>query len=118
MSDKQKAKQFHFTVPSDDTDVLKWIEEQNKLTISIRLVIKDAIKKYGFGDVFSVPVSNPGVTAGRPQAAPVRHETVQPDYSKMQIDMGEKPVSNPVRPMVQPTPAGSGNLSDALSSML
>ena len=105
------AIQYHFTVPQADTDVIKWIECQDRLSISIRAVIKEIVKRYGFVDVFCRPVTNPGTMPGRPvstnEASEGQEMFTAPSVQQVQI-----------RQPVVSSSADSGDINDALASLL
>ena len=48
MADK---KMFEFTVPEKDVSVLKWLDEQDDLSMSLRCLIKEDIMRNGCRDV-------------------------------------------------------------------
>ena len=62
----KRAKQYHFTVPLNDTDVKEWISLQANLSVSVRMLIRESVKREGFVDVFCKPVQNLGIRPGRP----------------------------------------------------
>lgn len=44
------VKRFRFSVPKEDISVLEWIDKQNNLGISLRMLIGDAIERAGYAD--------------------------------------------------------------------
>lgn len=54
MADK---KMFEFTVPEKDVSVLKWLDEQDDLSMSLRCLIKEDIMRNGCRDVTCRPIS-------------------------------------------------------------
>lgn len=79
---KVKYARYSFTVPENDSDVLAWLAAQNNVSISLRAIIKDAIKRDGNIDVFCKPIVNPGVTPGRP----VKDRTEETIEMKPQVE--------------------------------
>ena len=123
------------SVPDNDTDVVNWINAQNNLSMSLRHLIKQSVQKDGIGDIFCKPISNPGVSAGRPKGS----VSVTEDVTETKVEVTPKvvePVGVPYvapasqvapqsQPMVQSAPiqqttpqASNPNLNSALASLL
>ena len=50
-------------IPAADTSTVKWLEDQENVSVSLRAVIHAYIERHGYGDVFCREVtqqSNPG----------------------------------------------------------
>ena len=48
---------YRVTVPLKDSDVINWMVEQSNPSVSIRMLIRAFIAKYGISDVTCLPVS-------------------------------------------------------------
>ena len=48
-----KKTSFHLSVPIDDTDVIKWLESQDNMSVSMRMLIGAFVSAYGFCDATS-----------------------------------------------------------------
>ena len=48
-----KKTSFHLSVPIDDKDVIKWLESQDNMSVSIRMLIGAFVSAYGFCDATS-----------------------------------------------------------------
>lgn len=47
---EDNKKRFRFSVPIEDESVIKWVERQDNISISLRMLIGDVIEKYGYTD--------------------------------------------------------------------
>ena len=60
MSDRvksEKTMRVSFTVPPFDTQVSEWAKNQRNISLSLRLLIKSHIAKYGMIDVTALPMT-------------------------------------------------------------
>lgn len=48
-----KKTSFHLSVPVDDVDVIKWLESQDNMSVSVRMLIGAFVSAYGFCDATS-----------------------------------------------------------------
>lgn len=46
----------HFSAPVCDEQIIAWIKNQQNLSLSIRVLLKDCITRYGIGDVLNQPI--------------------------------------------------------------
>lgn len=73
-----KSSRLRFSIPKKDDTVLRWVEQQSNLSVSLRMLIRWAIQAYGYADVTCLSVKR---DRGRPSgtAEPVFYESVTPD---------------------------------------
>lgn len=50
---KSKLVRYRLSIPMDDQAVIAWLEQQRSVSQSIRVIVKEAIPKHGYGDLFS-----------------------------------------------------------------
>ena len=43
----KKSSRYRFSVPNKDETVLRWVEQQSNLSVSLRMLIRWAIQEYG-----------------------------------------------------------------------
>lgn len=43
-------KRLRFNVPIEDDDVLAWLSQQSSVSVSLRMLVHDAIREHGEGD--------------------------------------------------------------------
>lgn len=55
-SNTNKTIRYRLNVPENDVSVVKWIQEQNNVSISIRQIIREYIAKNGYGDTLCTPI--------------------------------------------------------------
>lgn len=48
-----KKTSFHLSIPVEDTDVIKWLESQDNMSVSVRMLIGAFVSAYGFCDATS-----------------------------------------------------------------
>jgi hypothetical protein len=103
----KKADMMHtykIDVPNGDVSVIQWMEMQDDIAISIRLLIKDYITRKGFNDVACLPAEyNP--VGRKPKETPVVTEPVAQPSQPVAAAKPEtfvKPVSAPKK--VEPAP--------------
>lgn len=49
------SRRFRISVPEKDEDVIAWFEEQEEISASIRVLVKNFVKKEGVVDVMCRP---------------------------------------------------------------
>lgn len=54
--DTRKSTRVAFTVPPFDAQVHDWVKNQQNTSLSMRLLIKDHIARYGMGDITALPM--------------------------------------------------------------
>lgn len=106
MADKASSShRFRMTIPTKDTTVLRWVEQQSSLSTSLRMLIRWAIQEYGYADVTCLTVRR---DRGRPnQTAAVLNyepmpETYTPDVVPASVPMMPQESVAPVYPVQQP----------------
>lgn len=77
-SKKSTVTRYRFSVPDDDISVVRWLENQHSISMSMRLLIRDAIRSTGLQDVTCIPVEQ-YAKRGRPSNAELaaRERTAQ-----------------------------------------
>lgn len=94
-----------FTVPVADTQVEQWIESQANLNFSLRVLIRNFVREYGFQDATCLEFGAPVAKRGRPPKSLKQHMDgnvdVMPDEAS--VDQEEVPVRKPeqVKPLIQ-----------------
>lgn len=60
-------KRLRFNVPIEDDEVLVWLSQQSSVSVSLRMLVHDAIREHGEGDYVtkSVKRDNKGKTPKR-----------------------------------------------------
>ena len=43
-------KRLRFNVPIEDDEVLAWLSQQSSVSVSLRMLVHDAIREHGMGD--------------------------------------------------------------------
>lgn len=71
---------YKFSVPEGDDDVVQWLKAQHSLSISIRQLIKSAVRNYGVRDLFSIPSSELLATCGAQPPVQVSPPTDEEKY--------------------------------------
>lgn len=103
---KGERKTLHISLPEKDTVALKWLEAQNNVSASIRLLIIQQAAEAGFEDVFDLIMANPPKRRGRPP------QTVTPAWAE---EEGDEVVEVEVAP-VQPTVAAKPVVSNPVTA--
>lgn len=63
---EEKNCRYRFTVPTADTTVNEWLEEQSNISFSLRVLIKAFIRDYGMQDATCLEVGTSVKRRGRP----------------------------------------------------
>lgn len=50
-------KRLRFNVPIEDDEVLAWLSQQSSVSVSLRMLIHDAIREHGAGDYVTKSVT-------------------------------------------------------------
>lgn len=87
MARAQSYRQVRMSIPENDVSVLRWLEAQSNMTLSIRLAIRQAITKYGYVDLSCLDIDK---GPGRPR---------ETEYQE------PVPEARPQAPAAQPAPA-------------
>lgn len=100
MAKAQSYRQVRMSIPENDASVLRWLEAQSNMTLSIRLAIRQAITKYGYVDLSCLDIDK---GPGRPR---------EPDYQEPVAEARpQAPVAQPAPVRAQP-PAGRSDIRD------
>ncbi|MEV0412400.1 hypothetical protein AB0I68_16730 [Streptomyces sp. NPDC050448] len=115
-----EPRKVRWTVPAADISVIEWLDQQENISQSLRLLIRESIQRDGYVDVYYKPVEqlprrgrpplesteqredDEAVTERRPAAMPVQPQPVVADQAHAVV---EKTAPAPVaRPEPAPTP--------------
>lgn len=53
-------KRLRFNVPIEDDEVLDWLSKQSSVSVSLRMLVHDAIREHGMGDYVTKSVKRDG----------------------------------------------------------
>ena len=53
-------KRLRFNVPIEDDEVLTWLSQQSSVSVSLRMLVHDAIREHGDGDYVTKSVKRDG----------------------------------------------------------
>ena len=53
-------KRLRFNVPIEDDEVLAWLSQQSSVSVSLRMLVHDAIREHGGGDYVTKSVKRDG----------------------------------------------------------
>ncbi|MFI8089085.1 hypothetical protein ACIF9R_12315 [Streptomyces sp. NPDC086080] len=118
-----EPRKVRWTVPAADTSVIEWLDQQENISQSLRLLIRESIQRDGYIDVFYKPVDqlprrgrpplesieqredDEAVTERRPAARPVQPQPAVADEAEVAPDtVVEKTAPAPVA-QPEPVPA-------------
>lgn len=108
-----KSETFRLTVPSDDPEVIAWCKNQRRnMSLSIRLLIQQEIRKNGIGNMFATDRRISPENANSVVNEPARKQN---KTTKRQKNVQNTEPSNDFAQPTQPTtpPNNSGGVSDA-----
>jgi len=79
MAKKVSSRNYRFAIPENDTEVIDWINAQERLSTSLRLLIKQYVATHGAEDVI-LSFGSFSETKRRAQAAvPVKEQVEKPE---------------------------------------
>ncbi len=90
-----EPRKVRWTVPAADTSVIEWLDQQENISQSLRLLIRESIQRDGYIDVFYKPVDQLP-RRGRPPL----ESTEQPEDDEATTD--RRPAARSVQPQPQP----------------
>lgn len=90
-----EPRKVRWTVPAADTSVIEWLDQQENISQSLRLLIRESIQRDGYIDVFYKPVDQLP-RRGRPPL----EITDQSEDDEATTD--RQPAARPVQPQPQP----------------
>lgn len=84
-------KRLRFNVPIEDDEVLTWLSQQSSVSVSLRMLVHDAIREHGEGDYVTKSVKRDGNkkvakrenAAKKPEVKP-QHTSATDAISRMQ----------------------------------
>lgn len=76
-------KRLRFNVPIEDDEVLAWLSQQSSVSVSLRMLVHDAIREHGMGDYVtkSVKCDNKAKTPKRDTKNVEKKVAVKPQQS-------------------------------------
>lgn len=91
MSSNTKKCRVRFTVPEGDNEVIKWLKSQDNASISLRMLIRDAINQIGYSDYFmaSKPVKMENRASVLQKPAPKKEAPIKKEVSEEKEVSGE-----------------------------
>lgn len=91
MSSNTKKCRVRFTVPEGDNEVIKWLKSQDNASISLRMLIRDAINQIGYSDYFmaSKPVKTENRASVLQKPAPKKEAPIKKEVSEEKEASGE-----------------------------
>ncbi|WP_329142864.1 hypothetical protein OIU91_04320 [Streptomyces sp. NBC_01456] len=113
-----EPRKVRWTVPAADTSVIEWLDQQENISQSLRLLIRESIQRDGYIDVFYKPVDqlprrgrpplecieqredDEAVTERRPAVRPVQPQPAVADEAEVDPDA----VVEKTAPVAQPEP--------------
>lgn len=112
MAEKTSRRYVKLSIPLADTTVIEWLNNQESMSDSIRMLIRDDVAKNGYGDLFCREII-PGAKRGRPTNAELQARaeqesaavhvpsmTTTPTRNTSTQQAIQKPVSRP-KPVIQ-----------------
>ncbi|MEU9267243.1 hypothetical protein AB0E04_17585 [Streptomyces sp. NPDC048251] len=112
-----EPRKVRWTVPAADTSVIEWLDQQENISQSLRLLIRESVQRDGYVDVYYKPVEqlprrgrpplesteqhedDEAATDRRPAARPVQPQPVVTDQADAVVEK-TAPVAQP-----EPVPA-------------
>lgn len=114
-----EPRKVRWTVPAADTSVIEWLDQQENISQSLRLLIRESVQRDGYVDVYYKPVEqlprrgrpplesteqhedDEAATDRRPAARPVQPQPVVADQADAVVEKtAPAPVAQP-----EPVPA-------------
>ncbi|MDH2390043.1 hypothetical protein QCN29_14835 [Streptomyces sp. HNM0663] len=115
-----EPRKVRWTVPAADTSVIEWLDQQENISQSLRLLIRESIQRDGYVDVYYKPVEqlprrgrpplesieqredDETVTERRPAARPIQPQPAVADEAE--IDPAAAVEKTAPAPVAQPEP--------------
>ncbi|MFJ6484226.1 MULTISPECIES: hypothetical protein [unclassified Streptomyces] len=132
-----EPRKVRWTVPAADTSVIEWLAQQENISQSLRLLIRESIQRDGYVDVYYKPVEqlprrgrpplesaeqredDEVVTERRPAAMPVQPRPVVADQADAVVEKTApaplaqpEPVATPVETVADPAASTPGPTSE------
>lgn len=67
-------KRLRFNVPIEDDEVLAWLSQQSSVSVSLRMLVHDAIREHGDGDYVTKSVKRDNKNVAKRESAPKKPE--------------------------------------------
>ena len=67
-------KRLRFNVPIEDDEVLAWLSQQSSVSVSLRMLVHDAIREHGEGDYVTKSVKRDNKKVVKRESAPKKPE--------------------------------------------
>ena len=96
------SKRYRFSVPNEDESTQRWLDAQQNLSLSLRLIVRRQIEREGYIDVACRPVEQLP-RRGRPPGSV--SEADSPELGSESVQ--EQPSQAPAAQEPEPTPAAS-----------
>lgn len=74
-------KRLRFNVPIEDDEVLAWLSQQSSVSVSLRMLVHDAIREHGEGDYVTKSVKRDGNKKVVKRESVEKKVTVKPQQS-------------------------------------
>lgn len=92
-----EPRKVRWTVPAADTSVIEWLDQQENISQSLRLLIRESIQRDGYVDVYYKPVEQLPRRGRPPLESTEQHEDDEATAER-------RPAARPVQPQPQPQP--------------
>ncbi len=90
-----EPRKIRWTVPAADTSVIEWLDQQENISQSLRLLIRESIQRDGYVDVYYKPVEQLPRRGRPPLESTGQHEDDEATTDR-------RPAARPVQPQPQP----------------
>ncbi|MGW0881312.1 hypothetical protein [Streptomyces sp. NPDC002671] len=90
-----EPRKVRWTVPAADTSVIEWLDQQENISQSLRLLIRESIQRDGYVDVYYKPVEQLPRRGRPPLESTEQHEDDEATTDR-------SPAARPVQPQPQP----------------
>lgn len=97
------SKRYRFSVPNEDESTQRWLDAQQNLSLSLRLIVRKQIEREGYIDVACRPVEQLP-RRGRPPGSV--SEADSPELGSESVQEQPSQAREP-EPELEPTPAAS-----------
>ena len=71
-------KRLRFNVPIEDDEVLAWLSQQSSVSVSLRMLVHDAIREHGDGDYVTKSVKHDNKVKAPKRETVVKKAEVKP----------------------------------------
>lgn len=74
-------KRLRFNVPIEDDEVLAWLSQQSSVSVSLRMLVHDAIREHGAGDYVTKSVKRDNKVKAPKRESTEKKSEVKPQQS-------------------------------------